>query len=51
MRIVPLDEFADGATHRLQVAEDAAMNGLLLQRPVEALDRKRPAPAVLTLRV
>lgn len=36
MRIVAFDEFADCATHRLRVAEDAAMDGLLLERTVEA---------------
>ncbi len=37
MTVVAFLEFADRGTHLHDVAEDAAVDGLLLQRPVEAL--------------
>ena len=37
MAIVTIPELGHRVAHLLQVAEDAAMNGLFLQRPVEAL--------------
>lgn len=37
MAIVTVLELDDSGTHFFDVPEDAAMNGLLLQRPVEAL--------------
>src|SRR3990170_2472411 len=37
MRIVPLDEFTDGATHLLDVAEHASVDRLLLERAIEPL--------------
>ena len=36
MAIVTIPELGDSLPHLLQVAEDAAVDGLLLQRPVEA---------------
>jgi hypothetical protein len=37
MTIVTIPELGNGLPHFFQVTEDAAVNGLLLQRPVEAL--------------
>src|SRR3989304_4069602 len=37
MRIVSLDEFTDGATHLLDVAEHASVDRLVLERAVEPL--------------
>jgi hypothetical protein len=36
MAIVAIPELGDGLPHLFEVAEEAAMNGLFLQRPVEA---------------
>ncbi len=37
MVIVAIAERGHGGAHLFDIAEDAAMNGLLLQRPIEAL--------------
>jgi hypothetical protein len=35
--IVTIPELGDGLPHRFEVAKEAAMDGLLLERPIEAL--------------